>query len=526
MADENAELGLDIAAQDVTQQAFASVNQNIDSTIGKTKEVGAAAEEMGNISVQHIGHMAHGFETLGNTMEGGSISMRGLTAVVTGGFAAIESSEAMATMGLSLLVAVIIGAIEKLREYWSTEKEEAAKAVEEHNKVTDTITKNSIATLKARGQTEAAAYADNYQELLAAAKKYTDTKNQLEKDGWVDSIEGIKAYRSKVADNENEWLSAKKKYGAQEDRILDDAIAAKTQKENEANIAKINADEASFMNEQELIKRNNTATMNADDAAVANLAITQKEKERELDGSLARQEISQNEYDKRIGNLIHTETLEESALLKQNNTAKQAEADRAYEEMIRKTNANEEQIAEALAKFREKQVETARKASEEMAQGAQSLGIALATGIGKGSEGLKDSLKAVLELGLSMIEKLLYEAEAAAILKGLLTEGVSVAGDVAELVLGTAAIEAAKSAIGSFQTPYGGTRTVPGPSNAMVPAMVHGGEEIGRSGSGSGGNGMTLVVNGHYFESASANAQLFNTMYRYQKRNGLKIQPA
>ena len=99
MADETQELGLDITAQDVTQNAFASVNAGMDGVVGKAGEVKDAAEGMGIQSVAHIGHMAHGFENLGATMEGGSISMRSLAAVVQGGMAAIECSYCITEAG-------------------------------------------------------------------------------------------------------------------------------------------------------------------------------------------------------------------------------------------------------------------------------------------------------------------------------------------------------------------------------------------------------------------------------------------
>ena len=99
-------------------------------------------------------------------------------------------------------------------------------------------------------------------------------------------------------------------------------------------------------------------------------------------------------------------------------------------------------------------------------------------------------------------------------------------GEIAAVgVVAAGLANVAKISAQSFQTPYGGTKTVPGGVNMAVPIIAHGGEKIGGRGSGDT-DGMHLHFHGDYFESESANAQLFNRVYRYQKRTGLRIQPA
>lgn len=73
----------------------------------------------------------------------------------------------------------------------------------------------------------------------------------------------------------------------------------------------------------------------------------------------------------------------------------------------------------------------------------------------------------------------------------------------------------------SGQTAEGSTRLVPGPPNMAVPVMAHGGETIGRS-SQSGG-GPTIVIQGDYYESEEANERIFNRMYNFQKRTGMRL---
>lgn len=73
-----------------------------------------------------------------------------------------------------------------------------------------------------------------------------------------------------------------------------------------------------------------------------------------------------------------------------------------------------------------------------------------------------------------------------------------------------------------FQTPEGSTRVLPGPPNMPVPFIGHGGETVGRP-AASGGSGLTVVVQGDYFESEDANAKLFDRVRRYGKDTGLSI---
>ncbi len=107
--------------------------------------------------------------------------------------------------------------------------------------------------------------------------------------------------------------------------------------------------------------------------------------------------------------------------------------------------ASRQQIAD-----REAFIAEAQNEATELASYAQSMGAAMAAGFGKGAEGWKESAKAMLNVGISMLENLLYEAQAASILKGILTAGYSIAPDLIALALGTAALEGARAGVNSF----------------------------------------------------------------------------
>lgn len=145
-----------------------------------------------------------------------------------------------------------------------------------------------------------------------------------------------------------------------------------------------------------------------------------------------------------------------------------------------------------------REIENAKKKSESIANIAQQYGQALAAGIGKGSEGLKESLKAVANTTISFLEQKLLAAESAAILDAILTGGLSIAPSVAALVAGTAALEAARAGVNSFQTTPGYSKQLPGTPNQPVMVMAHGGE-IYRPGGGSSttnnNSGHTININ-------------------------------
>ena len=74
------------------------------------------------------------------------------------------------------------------------------------------------------------------------------------------------------------------------------------------------------------------------------------------------------------------------------------------------------------------------------------------------------------------------------------------------------------SALGVFQTPAQGTRTVPGPSNLQVPAIVHGGETISRGQSSGGG----LTIIGNVFGGDAGMSELNQILSENKMRNGFE----
>ena len=527
MADETQELGLDITAQDVTQNAFASVNAGMDGVVGKAGEVKDAAEGMGIQSVAHIGHMAHGFENLGATMEGGSISMRSLAAVVQGGMAAIESSTAMATLGLSLLVALVIGGIEKIRSFFEEEKVHSEEAAAETISFIKQAADSQIAIEAAMGNTLQAAKDTLYQEGNAKLQANLDAQAKLK--GSSNAFDLMELHILKDAEEKlvQEYsLKINNLDKADANKKTADALALKNKT--------IASEEEEFKAITDIKMRENTATMSADDAALANQNLKQQLELSSLKASHDQGLISDADYYARKKALQSVDDQETVALVVKQGKAiddaakaaedkKQKDQDTAYDKMMKRASENEELIAEQLDEYNKKKVDDAEKYNKKMSSEMEGLfteiGSSIGGGLNKGAAGLKDAMKQVLDTALSFVEKYVITMEAGELAGGWWNPGVW-----AEIAVTAAAFEAAKSAVGSFQTPSGGQRTVPGGVNMAVPIIAHGGEQIGR---GSGDtDGMHLHFHGDYFESESANAQLFNRVYRYQKRTGLRIQPA
>ena len=183
---------------------------------------------------------------------------------------------------------------------------------------------------------------------------------------------------------------------------------------------------------------------------------------------------------------------------------------------------NKEWVAAQLLKISEKNAEdeerTYEKEYNKIADLSQGLGAAIAAGVGKGSAGLKESLKAILNTVLSFVEKQMLLAIPIAGFKAFL-------GDpTAWFKMGTivAGFEAAKAGVNSFQTPYGGQRQVPGPYGMPQAAVVHGGEIIGRPERWSGG-GIHYHVYGHVFGLQESMERIRTGLWQHSKRTGLPV---
>jgi len=72
----------------------------------------------------------------------------------------------------------------------------------------------------------------------------------------------------------------------------------------------------------------------------------------------------------------------------------------------------------------------------------------------------------------------------------------------------------------SFQTPFGQDRIVPGPSNQAIPAIVHGGERIGR---GGGGGGITVNFNGITGDPSQTAQQVIALINEEKSRTGFGV---
>ncbi len=71
-----------------------------------------------------------------------------------------------------------------------------------------------------------------------------------------------------------------------------------------------------------------------------------------------------------------------------------------------------------------------------------------------------------------------------------------------------------------FQAPFGGERTVPGPSNQAVPVIAHGGETIGRRG---GGGGVTVIFNGITGDPSETAQQVITLIRAEESRTGFGV---
>ncbi len=82
------------------------------------------------------------------------------------------------------------------------------------------------------------------------------------------------------------------------------------------------------------------------------------------------------------------------------------------------------------------------------------------------------------------------------------------------------AANVAKIASVSLQTPFGQDRVVPGPSNQAVPAIVHGGERIGR---GGGGPSIMVNFNGITGDPSETAQQVITLIRQEESRTGFGV---
>jgi hypothetical protein len=149
---------------------------------------------------------------------------------------------------------------------------------------------------------------------------------------------------------------------------------------------------------------------------------------------------------------------------------------------------------------------------------AQDFAMSLTAGIGKGSDGMKESFKAVLTTTLSFLEKELLASTAMAAIR-------TVYGDFTGLLAmggATLAFEGAKAGINSFQTSPGQWKQLPGSPNQGVLVMAHGGE-IGRPGGNTTNNNNMGGIHLHLPESSTittAGARLLANTLEQIARDG------
>jgi hypothetical protein len=138
---------------------------------------------------------------------------------------------------------------------------------------------------------------------------------------------------------------------------------------------------------------------------------------------------------------------------------KRIEADERERQRQSEMLANMQKAKDIAQRMDEDAVESAQTTAIQMSLVAQSIGMALSTGIGQGAEGARESLKALLNLSLDFLQNKLLTATASAIFDGIMSLGATIPAHVAALAAGTVAIQAARAGISKFEA---GTNYAPG----------------------------------------------------------------
>lgn len=447
MADETAELGLQITGEDLTKGAFNSVNSNIDGVQQHTSKMSVH-------TLQNVSKMTQGFENFARGISSGNITgaFKGLISMIVMGFRSMGTEMAMATMGISLLIAAIVYVGKK----WYDAHKEAEAAAEDQIKKEKELQQLMDDEVKDRQAKEQTAQEKVKDAFVAAERErisaIEDTTKRAIAQANLEASEKVRILEKQIKD-----LEALQKSGALPERPVEAINALRS--------AEVNAEKAKQVKIKEI----------KDKAAKEKKAEERAEAAEEAKKDRALKQTEKEFFDRVDGEI--------------------AEEKKAADQRIRNF---ENQIAY----------------QEALIAGTADMMGAFA--------GLNQALKgdAMLTKALAISQALINtylgvtKAYAQGGVLGFITGATVLAAGLAQV----ANIKAQ-----SFQTPDFGERMVPGPPNAMKLAMVHGGENIGRKGQGGG---TTLVIKGDYFESTEANARLYSRMYRHQKRNGLKIQPA
>lgn len=164
-------------------------------------------------------------------------------------------------------------------------------------------------------------------------------------------------------------------------------------------------------------------------------------------------------------------------------------------EMRKRLNDEIERTQEEISKLESELAsleEAEARHAQSLAQLTVDISYAMTSGIGKGADGLKESLRNTLSVLLSYVEKEFLVAKVSAAAKALLGGNPL---PLAQLVPIALAMGTARAAISSFQTAPGQFKVVPGMANQAFPAMVHGGEMIGRPSTTNNMGGNTININ-------------------------------
>jgi hypothetical protein len=505
MADETENLGLYITARNETQAAFNEVNNSIavvnknagsvsatfkmstDQIVENLRKVGGGAGEVAkevpkiddaaektktafdglNVhNARTFGQMANQARNFGtNVLQGDLIgSITSFIGLSVSAFKTFGASLAVATGGITLVIAAVILAINHFRDLAKEQEEQAKKSAELVKDLNDLTLKLTRDGVEKEKQIKQEQYDVDIALLEEKANDEWALENARLKASGVQLADRIametdfrdKVYMVRVEGKkklEIDLAEIDQKYKKKEEEVKETW---------EQKVARVNAESAQKAREQ-----------SAKDAMQAGEERVKQIKKAQEEVTRIKKQIS--DADLKMQEAEYTEQLK---------------ARQAFDQKMKDYNETMKQEMTALF---------------------TSIGTAMASGIGKGAEGLKESMKSVLNVVISFVEKLVLANIAAVMATNWWNPAAW-----AQLAAVTMAFEGAKVAVSAFQTPEGSRRVVPGSSDMAVPIMAHGGETVGRD------NGSTSVEVTIKADDDLSRA-VAKSLYFHSKRTGQRV---
>jgi len=570
MADIEQNLNITIKGNDVSKAAFNSAKKSMDET-------GDSAVALDTKTVKGFQHMNHGVETFAKNIASGNIAgaVRGLFQMIITGLHTIEAEEAIATLGITALVAAVVMVAQELKAMYderAAAAEEAIKRNEEDIKTTkeladevekrhkeevnakDVLTKLDseyskavIATITNKQNREKAAVDQELSDKLASVEKQKESIQDLQDAHLISYAERVAA-TEKLTDTETALETAAAREKADIDKKYEDERAKKNA-EDIAKLDKIAAELARRDKEQEkmlaeakigIIKDATEKEIAIEDEAFREKLIKATDNE-ELIEALTKEheykitEIYRQEWDKRLDkassftgqiasifNDMYSNVKEmyDRDAQNQNDILDQQQSDVKYK--LEQQHASEVMGAGNNAAVKEKidRKYALDKANLDKKQADEK--VSLNNKI-KADE--KSHLSELFKMNqMAQIANAIVETASAAVKAFETGGGIPFGAILAALTVASGAVLVAKiaSTPPPFQTAYDQMRTIPGPSNQSQVITAHGGETVGR---GNGGD-IHVHVQGHVFNSQDTAREIAQSLRYYTKQSSFQIQGA